>query len=152
MMAAPNFLMKLSNGLIKVLLQSPLHKMISANIMLVTVTGRKSGKTYTTPVNYVQDRNIVYVTSRRERTWWRNMRHGAEAILRLRGQDFIAAGEVLEEEQSVAAQLVDYLSRVPHYARYFGVSLSSEDKINLEEAARAAKDRVFIIFRIKDET
>jgi deazaflavin-dependent oxidoreductase (nitroreductase family) len=141
--------MKFGNGMMKTLLRSPFHKMISGNMMLVTVKGRKSGKPYTIPVNYVLDGDDVYVNSQRDRTWWRNLRGGAEAILRLRGRDFQAAGDVVEEEQGVTAQLAIYLVKAPQYARYFGVSLSPEGNINLQETARAAKSRVCILFKIK---
>ena len=31
-------------------LRSPFHGMLSKGMMLITITGRKTGKTYTTPV------------------------------------------------------------------------------------------------------
>jgi hypothetical protein len=33
-------------------LRSPLHGLLSNGMMLLTVTGRKTGKKYTTPVGY----------------------------------------------------------------------------------------------------
>ena len=148
-MTTQGHFMKFGNGMMKTLLLSPFHKMISGNMMLITVKGRKSGKPYTIPVNYVQDGDEVYATSQRDRTWWRNLRGGAEAILRLRGRDFQVAGDVVEEEQGVTAQLAVYLAKAPQYARYFGVSLSPEGNINLQETAQAAKGRVCILFKIK---
>jgi len=50
------------------LLKSPLHGFISKGVMLVTVTGRKSGKFFLTPTNYVRDGNTLWVISWRERT------------------------------------------------------------------------------------
>ena len=35
----------------KLVLRSPVHKMVSKTVLLITFTGRKSGKTYTTPVD-----------------------------------------------------------------------------------------------------
>ena len=147
-MTAQSIVMKIGNGTMKFLLRSPFHKLVSGNMMLVTVKGRKSGKAYTTPVNYIQDHQLVYVTSKKERTWWKNLRGGAEAILRLRGQDFKAAGEVVEDEPGVTAELVTYLAKAPQYARYFGVSFDAEGKISLEDAKKAAKNRVYIIFQL----
>jgi len=147
-MAAQNIFMKIGNGTMKFLLRSPLHKLVSGNMMLVTVKGRKSGKAYTTPVNYIQDQRVVYGTSLKERTWWKNLRGGSEAVLRLRGQDVRATAEVVEDDPGVTAQLTIYLAKAPQYARYFGVSLDGEGKINLEEAAKAAKNRVCILFNI----
>jgi deazaflavin-dependent oxidoreductase (nitroreductase family) len=147
-MTTQNYFMKIGNGTMKFLLRSPLHKMVSGNTMLVTIKGRKSGKAYTTPVNYVQDQNVIYVTSQKERTWWRNLRGGAEADLQLRGQNIRVTGEVVEDEPGVVTQLAAYLTKVPQYARFYGVSLNEEGKVNLEDIAKSAKNRVCILFKI----
>jgi deazaflavin-dependent oxidoreductase (nitroreductase family) len=142
--------MKIGNGTMKFLLRSPFHKLVSGNTMLVTVKGRKSGKAYTTPVNYIQDHQLVYVTSLKGRTWWKNLHGGAEAVLRLRGQDLKAVGEVIEDEPGVTAQLATYLAKAPQYAQYFGVPLDAEGKISLKDAKKAAINRVCILFKIPD--
>ena len=36
------------------LLRSPFHGMLSNGMMLITVSGRKTGKKYTTPVDYTR--------------------------------------------------------------------------------------------------
>jgi hypothetical protein len=51
------------------LLKSPLHGMISKGVMLVTVTGRRTGKSISTPTNYLLDGNTIRVISWRERKW-----------------------------------------------------------------------------------
>lgn len=58
----------------KAILRSPLHGLVSNNLMLITFTGRTSGKTYTTPVNYVRDGETLIVLSHTDRTWWKNLR------------------------------------------------------------------------------
>jgi deazaflavin-dependent oxidoreductase (nitroreductase family) len=147
-MTSKNVFMKIGNGTMKFLLRSPFHKLVSGNMMLVTVKGHKSGKAYTTPVNYIQDHQMVYVTSQKERTWWKNLRGGAEAVLRLRGQNLKAAGEVVEDEPGVTAQMATYLVKAPQYARHFGIALDAENKISLEDTTKAAINRVFIIFHL----
>jgi deazaflavin-dependent oxidoreductase (nitroreductase family) len=62
--------------------------------MLITVTGRKSGCEYTTPVNYVRDGNHVTVVSRRERTWWRNVAGRAPVRVTLRARELTGRAEV----------------------------------------------------------
>ena len=145
---AQNLMMRIGNEAMKIFLKSPFHKLFSGNLLLVTVTGHKSGKTYTTPVNYIQVEQIVYVTSKKGRTWWKNLRGGAEAVLRLRGKNIKTATEVLEDEPEVAARLAVYLENATQYARYFGVSLDANGKINLEDVAKAAHNRVLILFQL----
>jgi deazaflavin-dependent oxidoreductase (nitroreductase family) len=63
-------------------------------MMLVTVTGRKSGRGHTTPVNYVREGNQLTVVSRRDRTWWRNVAGGAPVTVRLSGKEVAGRAEV----------------------------------------------------------
>ena len=50
-------------------LRSPFHGMLSNGMMLITITGRKTGKTYTTPVGYYVENDYLWVITSRERTW-----------------------------------------------------------------------------------
>jgi hypothetical protein len=56
------------NSFIAWLLRSPLHGLLSANTLLITMAGRKTGRPITTPVNYVRDGDRLWVISSRDRT------------------------------------------------------------------------------------
>jgi len=77
------------------LLRSPLHGLVSQGMLLITVTGRKSGKTYTTPVEYRQENQCVTIISRQGRTWWKNVVEAAPVTLLLRGQEVSGQARVL---------------------------------------------------------
>ena len=49
----------LYNPIVKFVLQSPMHPLMSSNTMLLTFPGRKSGKPYTTPINYAREGNGI---------------------------------------------------------------------------------------------
>jgi deazaflavin-dependent oxidoreductase (nitroreductase family) len=66
--------------------------------MLISVTGRKSGRTYTTPVNYVREGDELTVLSRRGRAWWRNLADPAPVLVQLRGKRQAGVGQVLPLE------------------------------------------------------
>jgi hypothetical protein len=57
--AAPPTVPGYVNRLIKRLLSSPLHRLMSTNTMLLTFAGRKSGKKYTVAVRYVRTGDVV---------------------------------------------------------------------------------------------
>jgi deazaflavin-dependent oxidoreductase (nitroreductase family) len=86
------------------LLSSPFHRLLSRGFLLVTVTGCKSGKTYTTPVNYLQDGKTIWVISTRPRTWWRNLTGGAGLSVRLARQEIAARAEVIQDEIARSAR------------------------------------------------
>jgi len=140
---------KIANPFMKLILRSPLHGMMSGNTLLITVTGRRTGKRYTTPTNYLQDGDTLTITSTRERTWWRNLRGGAPVTVLLHGRVAPGQGTVIEEAQQVAGALMGYLQKLPNYARYFSVALDAEGRPNAQDVTRAAQARVVIQIRLK---
>ena len=53
-MRLPEPLFVIINPMMRMLLRSPLHFVQSKSLMLITFTGRKSGRRLTTPVRYVR--------------------------------------------------------------------------------------------------
>ncbi len=72
----------MSNTFMLWLLSSPLHWIISGMTMVINFTGRKTGKSYRLPVDYRRVGDRLLTTSYKPRTWWRNLRGGAEVTLR----------------------------------------------------------------------
>ncbi len=80
------FMRHVVNPAVGALLRSPLHGLLSNSVVVVTVTGRRTGAAVTTPVQYSPGRSAIYVVSRRGRTWWRNLESNPEVWVQLRGQ------------------------------------------------------------------
>ena len=97
----PRLARVLINSLVTTILRSPLHGLRSHRLLLLTFTGRKSGKEFTTPMRYVQEGEtilkvvIVY-------PWWKNLREQATVHVLLRGNMHTGIAEVLPEEGEVA--------------------------------------------------
>jgi deazaflavin-dependent oxidoreductase (nitroreductase family) len=135
------------NSAMKFVLRSPLHGMVSKTVLLITFTGRKSGKTYTTPVDYSQDGDQVYIFT--HANWWKNLRNGAPVTLRIRGRELQGVAEpVAEDKQAVAAGLMAHLRKVPSDARYYGVTLDEHKNPSAEEAEKAAQSVVMVRIRL----
>jgi len=141
------------NAIINWLLHSPLHGLISASMMTISYQGRRSGRAYTTPVNYhrLQGEAGEYLltTSLRARQWWRNLRGGAPVTVRVQGKDYKAMGEAIEAPEAVAADLMALFQSEPRFARYLGVRLDKQGKLVEEEVQKAAQTRVMIHTKIR---
>lgn len=76
-----------ANPAVKAILSSPLDPLLSRNLALITVTGRRSGSRYTFPVGYRQDddRVLINVGWPGRKEWWRNLRDPAQVEMRIRG-------------------------------------------------------------------
>lgn len=127
-------------------LRSPAYGFLSG-MMLITVTGRKTGKKYTLPVEYFEEDGFLWVVTNRDRTWWRNLRHGAEVELLLRHKPIHAHAELMTECEQVELRLCNYLRHAPMAAKPMGVRM--ENKIpNTADLARAAKERLFVQIKL----
>ena len=131
----------------KLVLRSPVHGMVSKTVLLITFTGRKSGKTYTTPVDYSQDGDQVTIFTHAE--WWKNLRNGAPVTLRIQGRELQGLAEpVAEDKPAVAAGLTEHLRKVPSDARYYGVTFDDHRNPRAEEVKTAAQSVVMIRVRL----
>jgi len=132
------------NPIMQGLLRSPLHFFTSKNMMLMTYTGRKSGKSYTTPMSYLTIGETLYTISSRERVWWRNLRGGAPVTLRLQGKDVNARSESIEDRNELTRELSLYLKTAPQLARYMRVQINAEGLPDSEGIARLARENVIV--------
>ena len=80
----PKWMFGVLNPVVKGLLRSPLHGLISHELMVLSFTGRTSGQQYAVPVGYLQQANRLYFSCLAG--WWQNL-PGAPVTVRLRGQD-----------------------------------------------------------------
>jgi deazaflavin-dependent oxidoreductase (nitroreductase family) len=127
----------------KLILRSPLHSIVSKNVMLISFTGRKSGKTFTTPVSYIRDDGEVMLFTHSH--WWLNLKDGAAVTLRIQGKDVSGKAEPTAEDKTlVAAGLRTFLSRVPRDAQFYHVRLDAGRQPNAEDVLRAAQSTIMI--------
>ena len=135
------------NSFVKALINSPFHFLLGPNVALVTVTGRKTGNAISTPINVTREGTAYIAISTRTRTWWRNLRGGAVAQLRLAGQTYQVHGEIAESVDEVTEGLRRYFQQNPQLAKYFKVSLGADGQPVQADLQRAATERVIIRFQ-----
>ncbi len=134
------------NHAMKFVLRSALHGMVDKTILLITFTGRKSGKTYTTPVSYSQHGDQVYLFT--HATWWKNLRRDTPVTLRIRGREFQGLPEpIAEDKQAVAAGLIAHLRKVPSDATFYGVTFDEQKNPKADQVEQAAQSVVMIRIR-----
>jgi len=86
----------LANAIATTILRSRWHGMRSDQLLLLTFTGRKSGKEFTTPLRYMQEGETLRMTV--VYPWWKNLVGEATVRVLLRGQMRTGTAEVFPEE------------------------------------------------------
>lgn len=130
------------NKTMKFVLRSPLHKVVSGSILLVTFTGRKSGKTYTTPVSYSRKGDQVMIFT--HANWWKNLRGGAPVKLRLQGKDVPGTAEPVTDKAAIADELFAHLKQTPFDAKYYNVSFDEQGDPIKEDIEKAVETVIMV--------
>jgi deazaflavin-dependent oxidoreductase (nitroreductase family) len=114
------------NRTMSVLLRTPgLRRLIGKQFALITVTGARTGRTYTTPVQYLEVDGSYVVTSQVHRRWWRNIDDEPEVRLVVSGEELVGRGRVLSDE-AAHELLTTCLTRQPRLAKFYGVAIDED--------------------------
>jgi hypothetical protein len=126
------------------LLRSPLSPLLGWGLMLVTVTGRRSGRVYTIPVGYQRDGDaiVVLVSKPSRKQWWRNYRDRRPIDVWLCGRAAHGHAVVVAPGSSAFRAAIERtLRRVPGLGRQFGIAYDRRTGLTsaqLEVVAHAA--------------
>ena len=113
--------------------------------MLITFTGRKSQRLFTTPVRYVCAGDTVRCFTSAETLWWRNLRGGADVILRLKGQDKRYHATVIENDPDHTREaLIHYLGLFPQDAAYHDIRLNKDKSLVSDDLEHASKNSIVV--------
>lgn len=135
------------NNTMKLILRSPLHGMISESILLITFIGRKSGKTYSTPVSYSQYNGQVHIFT--HAAWWKNLKGDAPVTLRIRGQDIQGlAKPIAKDKLAIANGLIAHLQKVPSDSRYYDVTFDDQGNPRAEDVEEAVETVVMLCVQL----
>src|SRR5689334_11613903 len=115
-------------------------------IMVITTTGRKSGKQFSTPVGYIRDgEDFVSLNPGGTSNWYRNVLATPDVTLNVKGQDYRARGTHIidqgEKERLFEIFKRDHKAAFP---RLFGVSVDAP----ADELMKALASREMVRFTI----
>ncbi len=147
-----NTLYKVINPLVKGLLGSPLHGLMSRNTVMLGFTGRKSGRSLSTPVSYHQTDGKLHCFSSKEFPWWRNLVDAPEVALTLRGRRLKGKPSVtIDEPQIMKPALTEFLVAVPRDASHCGVTMDENGCPDASDVANAVEKMVYISIELPEQ-
>lgn len=138
------------NPLVRIILKSPLHGMLSGSLTLLIYEGKKSGNRYELPVQYVQENNRIYIIpgDPEGKSWWRNFRDGGmEVKLVLNGKTQAGLAAVVDPDKDLAeAQkaLEIYFHRFPGATRMHHVPVEADGSFKFDDLVRAAESTILV--------
>jgi deazaflavin-dependent oxidoreductase (nitroreductase family) len=128
-----------ANAMVAILLRIPiLHRVISNQILLLTFSGRKSGKHYTIPVGYVRDGQTVTILTKWFRGWWRNFQGTAPVEVLIARRRYQATAKALTDEAMTITVLTNIIKKYPYYANFYGIRLTAANEADMDDVRRVA--------------
>jgi deazaflavin-dependent oxidoreductase (nitroreductase family) len=132
------------NPFMRLVLGSRAHRMMSSRLMLLSFTGRKTGRSYTTPVSYVREGTDLLVPG--GGAWWRNLA-GGTARVRLQGEWHVVSSEVIREPEVLSETLARMLAANHAIALFTGIRPDPDGRPNAESLDRERR-RGFVVVRL----
>jgi len=135
------------NPLVAWVLRSPLHPLLDRGLLMLRVTGRRTGRQYWIPVGYQHDgRTITVLVSKAPRKrWWRNYRDPGPVDVLLRGRTLHGRAHVVPTESNTFQEAVERtLRRVPGLGRQFGIRYARRAGLTPEQRRTVAANAVVV--------
>lgn len=128
--------MRMANVPMRFLLGLPFPTPLSSRLMLITHTGRKTGRRYRQPVSYVRDGDVLLTPGGGK--WTDNLRDGEPVPVRLRGRDVVARPDLVRDPDEADRLLRRMYERSHAVARFipFMEADGSIERTKLENALR----------------
>jgi hypothetical protein len=139
------------NLIVIAILRSPLHRLLSSGLTLITVTGRRSGRRYTIPVGYHRqgDAVVVLVGDAPQKTWWRNYRQPGPATLCLRGATVRGTAVVVPvRSEEFRRRAEASFRRSPRTARALGLQYDPSEGLRGEHLGRLSEYAAMVRFTL----
>ena len=137
------------NPLMRWGLAGPLHARFGSDtLMVLSFTGRRTGKRYRFPIGYMQQGSTLISYS--PFSWWRSLRSGAPVTVTVRGRTLQGRAEAITDTAIVEAGMLVYLRHNPGDAKYFEVEIGPGGEPDAADVARAAQRNVQVRIQLED--
>ena len=139
------WLSRRSSPVVSWALSGKAHFLMSRQLLLVRFIGRKTGRSYTTPVSYVRNGNELLIPG--GGGWWKNLRNDPVSI-RLQGSEMQATHEVITESRPMSEVLGRMMADNPAVAVFTGIGRGQDGQPNPTDLERERR-RGFVVVRLQ---
>jgi len=140
------YLFRFINPFVRVILKSPIHFILSHQILLFRVIGRKSKKIYEIPASYAHINDALVCVTLRENLWWKNFIDIEDQEIYFKGKKINKKISInYSDDNFVRTKLKELIEHNPIDAFFAGVKLDRNKVPNSEDLDKAAKLHTVII-------
>ena len=116
--------------------------------MVISLTGRRSGKRLSTPVRYLTENESIYMFSSPSAQWWRNLSDGQTINVRLRGEEVAGYANLVTNDNEERLRLfTQYLNEFLADGVYHGLKLRRNQPPAVETLQATLPDVAIVRFK-----
>ena len=139
----------LINPVVAFLARSPLHFLISHQVLVIQFQGRKSGKQYLVPVSYHEHESSYTCVTLRSNIWWRNLKEVSHTKIWLKGTLKNAQIDLeFNNDQIVESTLRDLVTNNRVDAYFAKIKLNKDGSPDSDDLIQAGKIHTVLKFTI----
>lgn len=139
----------LINPVVAFLARSPLHFLISHQVLVIQFKGRKSGKQYLVPVSYHEHESSYTCVTLRSNIWWRNLKEVSHTKIWLKGTLKNAQIDLeFNNDQIVENTLRDLVTNNRVDAYFAKIKLNKDGSPDSDDLIQAGKIHTVLKFTI----
>ncbi len=120
--------MSMFNIPMRILLRLPFPTPLSGRLMLISYTGRKTGKAYLQPVSYVQYGDTLLTPGGGK--WKLNLQDGQPVRIRLRGREVVARSELVKNPDEIEQLLAVMTAANPSVSAFVGIPKNPDGRLD----------------------
>jgi hypothetical protein len=122
----PRPVWRLVNGFMRAVLGLPFPTPLGKRLMLVNLTGRKTGRRWRQPISYVRHEDVLLTPG--GGNWKLNLRPDESVRLRINGRDQMATPELVRDRDTASDLLAIMIASNPAVTRFSGMELDAEGR------------------------
>jgi hypothetical protein len=130
----------------KFVLRLPFQTPMSKRLILISYMGRKTGRSYTIPVSYVQQGDDLLIPG--GGVWKINLENGAPVRIRFLGKERSAIPELIRNPDKVEDLVAFMMAANPAVSRFIGVPKSPDGHPDREQLKAAVRGG-FAVVRLR---
>ena len=139
----------LINPVVAFLARSPLHFLISHQVLVIQFKGRKSGKQYLVPVSYHEHESSYTCVTLRSNIWWRNLKEVSHTQIWLKGSlNDVQIDLEFNNDQVIESTLRDLVTNNKVDAYFANIKLHKDGTPHSDDLSQAAKIHTVLKFTI----
>jgi hypothetical protein len=140
---------RIVNPLVVLIARSPIHLLVSTQILVTQFNGRKSGNPYRVPVSFHKDENTYTCVTLRSNLWWKNLIALERTDIWLNGRLVNVQLELeYEDDEVVKSNLRHLVSGNAIDAFFAKVKLNKDGSPDEKSLDDAAKIHTVLKFRV----